>query len=93
MILRSEKQTSASSGIVGTSKVMRACRWSSLGRPWEQVRPGLDVKLLAHEGELYVQAQSQDRVSKERAMRRLYKLVCPFGPKIAPEFEVVVGGD
>jgi hypothetical protein len=25
---------------------------------------------LAHEGELYVQAQSQDRVSKERAMRR-----------------------
>jgi transposase len=41
-----------------------------IGRPWEQVRPGLDVKLLAHEGELYVQAQSQDRVSKERAMRR-----------------------
>ena len=25
---------------------------------------------MAHEGELYVQAQSQDRVSKERAMRR-----------------------
>ena len=41
-----------------------------IGRPWEQVRPGLDVKLLAHEGEFYVQAQSQDRVSKERAMRR-----------------------
>jgi hypothetical protein len=41
-----------------------------IGRPWEQVRPGLDVKLLAHEGELYVQAQSRDRVSKERAMRR-----------------------
>jgi hypothetical protein len=41
-----------------------------IGRSWEQVRPGLDVKLLAHEGELYVQAQSQDRVSKERAMRR-----------------------
>ena len=41
-----------------------------IARPWEQVRPGLDVKLLAHEGELYVQAQSQDRVSKERAMRR-----------------------
>jgi transposase len=32
--------------------------------------PGVEVKLLAHEGELYVQAQSQDRVSKERAMRR-----------------------
>ena len=41
-----------------------------IARPWEQVRPGLDVKLLAHEGELYVQAQSQDRVSKERAMRK-----------------------
>ena len=38
--------------------------------PWEQARPGLAVKLLAHEGELYVQAQSRDRVSKERAMRR-----------------------
>jgi len=41
-----------------------------IGRPWEQVRPGVEVKLLAHEGELYVEAQSQDRISKERAMRR-----------------------
>jgi hypothetical protein len=41
-----------------------------IGLPWEQVRPGLEVKLLAHEGELYVQAQSQDRITKERAMRR-----------------------
>jgi len=41
-----------------------------IGRPWEQVRPGVEVKLLAHEGEFYVQAQSQDRISKERAMRR-----------------------
>jgi transposase len=41
-----------------------------IGCPWEQVRPGVEVKLLAHEGELYVQAQSQDRISKERAMRR-----------------------
>jgi hypothetical protein len=39
-------------------------------RPWEQVRPGIRVKLLPHEGELYVQAQSQERTSKERAMRR-----------------------
>jgi hypothetical protein len=28
------------------------------------------VKLLAQEGELYVLAQSRDRVAKERAMRR-----------------------
>ena len=45
-------------------------------RPWEQVRPGVQVKLLSHEGELYVQTQSQDRIGKERAMRkrRLRKL-------------------
>jgi hypothetical protein len=39
-------------------------------RPWQQVRAGIDVKLLAQEGELYVLAQSRDRVGKERAMRR-----------------------
>src|SRR5246500_3082528 len=39
-------------------------------RPWEQVRPGVEVKLLSHKGELYVQTQSQDRIGKERAMRR-----------------------
>jgi transposase len=45
-------------------------------RPWEQVRPGVEVKLLSQEGELYVQTQSQDRIGKERAMRkrRLRKL-------------------
>lgn len=45
-------------------------------RPWEQVRPGVEVKLLCQEGELYVQTQSQDRVGKERAIRkrRLRKL-------------------
>jgi hypothetical protein len=45
-------------------------------RPWEQVRSGVEVKLLSHEGELYVQTQSQERIGKERAMRkrRLRKL-------------------
>ncbi len=33
-------------------------------------RDGVQVKLLAQEGELYVLAQSHDRVAKERAMRR-----------------------
>jgi Transposase len=57
--------------LVGTPKSrLSKLEAELIGRPWEQVRPGLDVKLLAHEGELYVQAQSQDRVSKERAMRR-----------------------
>lgn len=37
--------------------------------PWQKVREGVDVKLLADQGELYVLAQSRDRVSKERSMR------------------------
>jgi transposase len=39
-------------------------------RPWQVVREGVQVKLLPQEGELYVLAQSHDRVNKERAMRR-----------------------
>jgi len=38
--------------------------------PWQQVREGVEVKLLAQTGEVYVLAQSRDRVHKERAMRR-----------------------
>ena len=38
--------------------------------PWAQAREGVAVKLLAESGELYVYAQSADRVQKERAMRR-----------------------
>lgn len=41
-----------------------------LDKPWHQARPGVQVKLLPQEGELYVLAQSADRVAKERAMRR-----------------------
>jgi transposase len=39
-------------------------------KPWRQARPGVQVKLLPLDGELYVFAQSRDRVAKERAMRR-----------------------
>ncbi len=39
-------------------------------KPWQQARPGVTVKLLPQEGELYVLARSADRVAKERAMRR-----------------------
>jgi hypothetical protein len=38
--------------------------------PWQQVREGVEVKLLAQTGEVYVLAQSQARVNKERSMRR-----------------------
>ena len=41
-----------------------------LERPWQSVRPGVEVKVLAQENELYIFAQSQDRLNKERAMRR-----------------------
>ena len=37
---------------------------------WQQARPSVQVKLLPHQGELYVLVHSQDRVHKERAMRR-----------------------
>lgn len=41
-----------------------------LERPWQSVRPGVEVKVLPQENELYVFAQSRDRLNKERAMRR-----------------------
>ena len=41
-----------------------------LQKPWQDAREGVKVKLLAEDGELYVFAQSDDRVAKERAMRR-----------------------
>ena len=37
---------------------------------WQAVRSGVQVKLLPQEQELYVLAESRDRVHKERAMRR-----------------------
>ena len=39
-------------------------------KPWREARPGVEVKLLPQDGELYVFAQSLDRVAKERSMRR-----------------------
>ena len=38
--------------------------------PWKQAREGVEVKLVAEEGEVYVLAKSEDRVQKERAMRQ-----------------------
>lgn len=40
------------------------------GVPWQVARQGVSVKLLADGPELYVLAESKDRVNKERAMRR-----------------------
>lgn len=38
--------------------------------PWAQAREGVEVRLLTESGEVYIYAQSRDRVLKERAMRR-----------------------
>jgi transposase len=38
--------------------------------PWQRARAGIEVKLLPQSGEVYVLAQSLDRVNKERSMRR-----------------------
>jgi hypothetical protein len=43
---------------------------SRAGLPWRKGRPGVDVKLLAKDEELYVLAQSRARIANERAMRR-----------------------
>ncbi len=57
--------------IVGTPKGKLGKLEAELsGRPWEQVREGVEVKLLPREAELYVFAKSRDRVHKERAIRR-----------------------
>jgi hypothetical protein len=57
--------------LVGTPKG-RLTRYEKqlLDRPWHEARPGVQVKLLPQDSELYVLAESADRVSKERAMRR-----------------------
>jgi len=57
--------------VVGTPKG-RLNRLESqlLARPWQDAKQGVQVKLLPQDGELYVFAQSVDRVAKERAMRR-----------------------
>ena len=57
--------------LVGTPKgKLTALEQSLLKRDWQQARPSVRVKLLPSEGETYVLAESQDRVNKERSMRR-----------------------
>ncbi len=52
--------------LVGTPKGrLSQLEKAFLDRPWEEVRPSVQVKLLEHDGEVYVLAQSADRVGKE----------------------------
>jgi len=57
--------------LVGTPKGrLSQLEQKLLGLPFTLVRSGVEVKLLAHEHELYVLAKSRHRIDKERAMRR-----------------------
>ena len=57
--------------LVGTPKGrLTRLEKALIAKPWQDARPGVQVKLLPQDGELYVFAQSADRVAKERAMRR-----------------------
>ena len=57
--------------LVGTPKGrLSQLEQKLLGLPFTRVRAGVEVKLLAHEQELYVLAKSHPRIDKERAMRR-----------------------
>ena len=57
--------------LVGTPRsLLSKLEKDLVDRPWEQVHEGMKVKLLEHEQELYVLAQSEARQKKENAMRR-----------------------
>jgi len=56
--------------LVGTPKGrLSQLEQKLLGLPFTTVRSGVEVKLLAHDQELYVLAKSHNRIDKERAMR------------------------
>jgi Transposase DDE domain len=57
--------------LVGTPKGrLTKLEEALLSRPWQKARENVAVKLLPQDGELYVFAESRDRLAKERAMRR-----------------------
>jgi len=57
--------------LVGTPKGrLGRLEQALIAKPWQEARPGVQVKLLPQDGELYVLAESRDRVAKERAMRK-----------------------
>lgn len=57
--------------LVGTPKGrLSALEKELVGLPWQAVREGVEVKLLPQDGEVYVLAQSRDRILKERGIRQ-----------------------
>jgi hypothetical protein len=68
--------------LVGTPKGrLTQLEKALIAKPWQDARPGVQVKLLPQDGELYVFAQSAAWVAKERAMcRRLLKWLVATAP-------------
>lgn len=57
--------------LVGTPKGrLNRLESALVTQPWRSAREGVKVKRLPEEGELYVYAESRDRIAKERSMRR-----------------------
>jgi hypothetical protein len=57
--------------LVGTPKGRLSRYEKALTKePWHKVRDGVDVKLLPQDNEVYVLAQSRDRIYKERSIRQ-----------------------
>ena len=64
-------RTMGASYLVGTPKGrLTRLEQAFLGQPWARVREGVQVKRLATEEDVYVLAQSDARIDKERGMRR-----------------------
>jgi transposase len=66
-----EMRMSAVYYLVGTPKG-RLTRYEKAltDLPWHKVRDGVEVKLLSQDNEVYVLAQSRDRIHKERSIRQ-----------------------
>jgi hypothetical protein len=69
-VLREMREASVSY-LVGTPKG-RLTRYEKAltDLPWHKVRDGVEVKLLPEDNEIYILAQSQDRIHKERSIRQ-----------------------
>ena len=64
-------RTMGASYLVGTPKGrLSKLEQGFLGQPWAKVREGVQVKRLATEEDIYVLAQSDARIDKERGLRR-----------------------
>jgi transposase len=67
----SKMRSIGASYLVGTPKGrLTKLEQAFLNKPWAKVREGVQVKRLATEEDVYVLAQSDARIDKERAMRR-----------------------